>query len=187
MNKIETKLIDELNRINFIFQNEEIYTECEKSFNGFSLLGEKFGPFEKGKKYKLKVFLAIPFIDNNILKVVSSEKCDNVDVQRYAIAERDDQKLVLRDNKYFLNKIKEFKRFIKKNVKDGIKPKLDLDNFNSYMANIIDIRLLKLLRLSKAELSLNDEKRLTNSELLLYNHIYKFISIWRKFFLAIDK
>ena len=181
MNKIENKLIDSLKRINFIFKNEEIYTVCVKSYDGFTLLGEKFS-FEKRKNYKLKFFVAKIFIENNILTVAPEVKCDNVDVQRFAIAERDDQRLMYQEN-YFLNKIKEYKIFVEKDVKKGIKPKLDLDRFNSYLSNIIDSRLLKLLKLAKTELSLDDERRLTISEKLLYDFLFKLIKNWRTFFI----
>ncbi len=185
MNKIEEKLIDSLNRINFIYKNGKIFTECVKNYNGFSLFGKQFGPFEKGKKYNLKFFIAVPFIENNILKIESSKKCDNVDVQRFAIAERDDQRLIRQEN-FFLNEIREFKIFLEKQISDGEKPKSDMDWFNSYMANIIDNRLLKLLKLAKAEaeISLEDEGKLTNSEHLLFNHIYKLIVTWRSFYLG---
>ena len=179
---IEERLYNSLSRINFVFQNEEIITECIKDFKGFSLLGESFGSFEIGKKYKLKLFCAIPFIEKGILKVALEDKCDNIDVQRYAISERDDPKLTKRTNKYFLNKIKEFKRFMENEVNNKNKPKIDLDRYNSYNANIVDSRLLKLLKLSMAELSLDDERLLTNSEKLLYNYLYYIIKTWREFF-----
>jgi len=182
--KVEKKLSDSLKRINFIFKNEEIPTECVKSYKGFSLLGENFGSFEKGKNYRIEYFKAIPFIEKGILKVVASDKCDNVDVQRYAISERDDQKLIQRNNIYFLNKIKEFKFFMEKEVQYKLKPKIDLDRFNSYAMNIIDSRLLKLLKLSKSELSLDDERKLTTSEKLLYKHLADLIKIWRNFFIV---
>lgn len=183
MEKIEEKLIDSLIRTNFIFNNEEISTECIANHKGFSFLGESYGPFEKGIKYKLKLFIAIIFIQNNILKVAPNEKCDNIDVQRYAISERDDQKLIHRNNIFFLNKLKQFKFFIEKEVNDKSKPKIDLDRYISYTTNIIDSRLLKLLRLAKAELSLDDEQRLTSSEKFLHKRFYSFIKIWRDFFL----
>jgi hypothetical protein len=169
-------------RLNFIFLHEMIVTECIKNFKGFSLLGEPFGPFEKGKKYKLKLFSAISFIEKGILQVASSDKCDSIDVQRYAIEERDDSKLKKRSNKFFLNKIKEFKRFMENEINKNNKPKIDLDRYNSYTSNIIDSRLLKLLKLSMAELSLEDEQRLTIAELILYKNLYKLIKLWRGFF-----
>ncbi len=167
-----------------MLKNEEISMECVKNFDGFSILGEKFGPFEKGKKYRMKFFQAIPFIEHNILNINPTDKCDNVDVQRFAIEERDDQRIIIHDNKYLLNKIKEFKRFMEKEVREGIKPQEFLTNFNSYLSNIIDSRLLKLLRLSRSELSLDDERRLTKSEQFLYNKIYELINNWRSFFLT---
>ncbi|GAG88697.1 unnamed protein product, partial [marine sediment metagenome] len=45
---MEERLANSLNRINFIFRNEKIIVECIKNSEGFSLLGESFGPFEKG-------------------------------------------------------------------------------------------------------------------------------------------
>ncbi len=179
---IGERLASSLSRLNFIFQNEMIITECIKDFEGFSLLGESFGPFEKSKKYKLKLFSAIPFIEKDILKVATTEKCDNIDVQRYAITERDDLKLIKRNNNFFLNKIKEFKRFMENEVIKNNKPKIDFDRYNSYSSNIIDSRLLKLLKLSMAKLSLDDERRLTNSEKLLYTYLYNLIKIWRDFY-----
>ena len=187
MNKIHDNLIDSLNRINFIFKNQVIYIECLKDQNSFSIFGESFGPFEKGKKYRLKIFLAIPFIENNIMKIASSDHVDHVDVQRYAIAERDNQRLVQPDSDYFLNKIKEFQFFTQEEVKAGIKPKFDLDRFHSYLSNIIDGRLLKLLRLSRSKLSLDDEKRLTSSEKILFNYIHEHIRTWRNFFLEANQ
>lgn len=179
---MEERLANSLNRINFIFRNEKIIAECIKNSEGFSLLGGSFGPFEKGKKYKLKLFSAIPFIEKDILKVAPTEKCDNIDVQRYAISERDDPKLIKRSNSYFLNKIREFKTFMENEINKKNKPVIDLDRYNSYTSNIIDSRLLKLLKLSRAELSLEDERILTNSEKLLYDYLYHLIKIWRDFF-----
>ncbi|MFX0038195.1 MAG: hypothetical protein ACFFAA_09935 [Promethearchaeota archaeon] len=169
-------------RSNFIFRNDIVVTECIKNFEGFSLLGESFGPFEEGKKYKLKLFSAIPFIEKGILKVTSIEKCDNIDVQRYAIEERDDSTLIKRSNKFFLNKIKEFKRFMESEITKKTKPKIDIDRYNSYASNIIDARLLKLLKLSMTELSLEDERRITNSEMILYKYVYTLLKIWKDFF-----
>ncbi|MFX1499144.1 MAG: hypothetical protein ACFFBH_16630 [Promethearchaeota archaeon] len=172
-----------LKRINFIFKHEEIITECIENFEAIDLFGESFGPFEKGHKYKLRFFTAIPFIQNKILKLTSEEKCDNVDVQRYAISERDDQKLIQQIKPYFLNRIKEFKSIMDFEVESNLKPKVDLDRYSSYTSNIIDSRLLKLLRLSKAELTLDDEQRLTLSEKALYTELYTIIKVWRDFFL----
>jgi len=186
LEKIENQLEDSLKRVNFIFRNEEITTECISAYDGFSILGEAFGPFEKSKKYKLKYFIALPFIENNIMKISSNEKCDNVDVQRYAISERDDQRLIQRDNQYFLNKIKEFKTFIEKDVHDKNKPKVGLDRFKSFNINIIDSRLSKMLRLARTELSVDDERKLTNSEKLLYEKLSELFKVWRAFFLSFD-
>jgi hypothetical protein len=186
LEKIEDQLMDSLNRVNFIFKNEEMITECIKAYDGFSILGEAFGPFEISKKYKLKYFVALPFIENDIMKISLDEKCDNFDVQRYAISERDDQRLIQRDNPYFLNKIKEFKKFIEKDVYDKNKPKKGLDLFKSFNINIIDSRLSKMLRLARSELSVDDEHKLTNSEKLLYKKLSNLIKVWRAFFLSID-
>ena len=182
--KIEENFTDLLNRINISYLNEEIKTECIRNYNSFSLLGRKFGPFEKGKEYTLKFFLAIPFIEKNILKLSPSEKCDNVDVQRYAIAERDDQRLVKQETGFFLNKLKEFKKFMEKDIKAGIKPSLDLDRYNSYLINILDNRLLKVLKLTKTKLSMENERRLTNSENFLFLQISSIISTWKNFYLV---
>ncbi|MFX1309794.1 MAG: hypothetical protein ACFE9M_01660 [Promethearchaeota archaeon] len=182
MEVIKESLIGSLNRLNFIFRNEIIVTECIKNFDGFSLLGESFGPFEEGKRYKLKLFSAIHFIEKGILKVALIDKCDNVDVQRYALEERDDPKLFKRKNKFFLNKIREFKRLMENEINKKQKPKIDLDRYNSYTSNIIDARLLKLLKLSMTELSLEDERGLTNSETIFYNYLYNLIKIWKDFF-----
>ena len=179
---IGERLANSLSRLNFIFNNEIIVTECIKDFEGFSLLGESFGPFEKGKKYRITLFSAIPFIEKDILKVTPIEKCDNIDVQRYAISERDDPKLIKRNENFFLNKIKEFKKIMEIEILKKNKPKIDLDRYNSYNSNIIDSRLLKLLKLSMTELSLEDERRLTKSEKLLYTYLYNLIKIWRNFF-----
>ena len=186
MNSIEYRLIDSLKQINFIFKNEEINTECINDYDEFSVLGEKLGPFEKGKKYKLKFFIASILIKYNILKVALNEKCDNIDLQRYAGSERDSDKLIKREQNSFLNKIKEFRIFMEKEVKEGNKPQIFLDNYNSYFTNVLDSRLLKVLRMTKSLLNIDDEKRLTDSEILLYNHIRDLLNNWRNFFLDIN-
>lgn len=173
-----------LTRVNFLYRNQEITTECIKNYKGISFLGHSCGPFVEGNKYKLKFFVALPFIQNNFLRVVTSEKCDNIDVQRYAISERDDPKLIRQNETYFLNKVKLFRYFTENEVDGNQKPKIDLDRYNSYTANIIDSRLLKLLRLSKSELSLDDEQRLTYSEKKFYQQLYTYIKAWRDFFLS---
>ena len=177
------QLSNSLKRINFMFKNEKITTECVKSYEGFTLLGESFGPFEKGKKYKIKLFSAIPFIMHEILDIIQSEKCDNVDVQRYAIGERDDQKLIQTEDGFFLNKIKEFKQFMRNDIKNKNKPQINLDRYNSYSSSMVDNRLLKLLKLAKTELSVDDERRLTISEKILFDILFKLINNWRNFYI----
>ncbi|MFO8018611.1 MAG: hypothetical protein R6U96_08250 [Promethearchaeia archaeon] len=181
--KLEKNFKLDLVRINFIYQNQPILTECVKKSKGFSLLGHMVGPFKKGKKYKLKYFIAAPLIKKKILEVVPDEKCDNVDVQRYAIRERDDQRIVYPKEKLFLNKLKEFREFLVKKVDDRIIPKTNLDRYNSYLSNLVDSRLLKLLKLSRSELSPADEKNLTDAEKMLNERIFKLINTWRKYFL----
>jgi len=183
LENIEEGFVNSLNRINFIFKNEIITTECIKSHNGFKLLGESFGPYEKGKKYKMKLFSAVPLIQNDILEIIPLEKCDNVDVQRYAISERDDQKLIQTSDNFFLNKIKEFKQFMVEDIKKKKKPQINLDRYNSYLLSIVDNRLLKLIKLAKTELSLDDERKLTNSEKKLFDILFNVIKQWRKFFI----
>lgn len=158
IDKIEIPLDKALDRIHFIFKNEFLRTECLCNYEGFSLLGESFGPFEKGKNYRMKLFSAIPFIERGILIVNKKEKYDNVDVQSFAIKERDSQKLIQQEKENFLIKTKVFRSLMEKNVEDKKKPKIDLDRYNSYTTNIIDSRLIKVLRLAKTELSLDDEK-----------------------------
>ena len=131
----------------------------------------------------MRLFQAVPFIEKSILKIHSSEKCDNIDVQRYAIAERDTEQLIQQEQIYFLNKLKEFRRFMEKDITDELRPRIDLDNFNSYVINIIDHRLLKILKLSKTELSLDGERRLTNSEQLIFNRVQELVNTWRNFYL----
>ncbi|MHA1913795.1 MAG: hypothetical protein ACW986_02125 [Promethearchaeota archaeon] len=181
---IEEGFTNSLNRFSFIFINELVTTECIKNETGFTILGERFGPFEKGKKYKLKLFSALPFIKNDILEIAPSEKCDNVDVQRYAISERDDQKLIQTDDGYFLNRIREFRHFMIEDIKKKKKPQMSLDRYNSYASSIVDNRLLKILKLTKSDLSMDDERRLTIAEKLLYRELSTFIKKWRSFYLA---
>lgn len=183
MSKLEFDFYDILERINFIYRNEEIYVDCVKDYHSFSLGESKFGPFEKGKRYRMKLFLAIPFIENDILKVATNDKYDNIVVQRYAITERDDQKLVKQEIFYFLNKLKEFKAFVEIDVKSGKKTKIDLDRYNSYKTNVIDSRLLKLLRMATSDINLQDEGRFTNSEKILFDRIQQLLKIWKSHFL----
>ncbi len=175
--------MDSIKRINFRFLNQELPLVCIKNYNGFSLLDENFGPFEKGKEYRLNLFKAIPFIENEILKVSDEEKCDNNIVQRHAIAERDNQKLVRQETSYFLDKIREFRRFIEIDIRKGLRPHLNKDKYNSYIMSILDNRLLKLLKLTKTELSIDDERRLTFSEQVLFDKIYMLVKGWRDFYL----
>ncbi|MGV9173218.1 MAG: hypothetical protein ACOC35_11710 [Promethearchaeia archaeon] len=180
---LETDFKKNLKRINFIYQNDPIITKCIKNFEGFSLLGHMIGPFKKGKRYKLKYFIAEPFIKQNILEVIPEEKCDNMDVQRLAIRERDDQRMVDHKNKYLLNKVREFRKYLVKRVNENKVPQTNLNRYNSYLSNLVDSRLLKLLKLSRSELSPADEKNLTNAEKILNKKIFELINTWRKYFL----
>jgi hypothetical protein len=182
LESIEEGFVNSLSRINFIFKNEIITTECIKSHKGFKILGESFGPYEKGNKYKIKLFSAVPFIQNDILEIIPQEKCDNIDVQRYAISERDDQRLI-QTNKFFLSKIKEFRHFMIDDIRKKKKPQLNLDRYNSYLLNIVDNRLLKLIKLAKTEISFDDERRLTASEKKLFDILFNVIKQWRNFFI----
>ncbi|TXT67048.1 MAG: hypothetical protein BAJALOKI1v1_200014 [Promethearchaeota archaeon] len=181
--KLQSNIKVELTRINFIYKNQPVLTECIAPYKGFTLFNKQFGPFKKGKTYKLKFWLALPLIAHNILKIAPGEKCDNVDVQRFAIRERDDPQLAQLENNLFLNKIKEFRNFMIKITEEGIKPKQLMDLYNSYTANIIDTRLLKLLRLSQTELTEITMSRLSTSEKVLYKELFEIVGSFRDFFL----
>ena len=183
MLKIEIPLDDALKRINFMFKNNEILTECIKNYEGFSILGESFGPFEKGKRYKIRYFAAIPFIERNILTISVDEKCDDKDIQRFAVDEVNvGEVLTKQEDPFFLTKLKEYRLIMEKNVNERTIPKIDLDRYNSYTSNYIDNRLIKILKLSKTDISLDDEKKLTNSENVLFKIVSKIIRNWRKYF-----
>jgi len=183
MSKIEIPLDDSLKRINFIFKNNEILTECINNHQGISFLGESFGPFEKGKRYKIRYFTAIPFIERNILTIPIEEKCDDKDIQRFAVNEVNVGEILTRqEDPYFLTKLKEYRVIMEKSVNEKKIPKIDLDRYNSYTSNYIDTRLVKILKLSKTDISLDDEKKLTNSEISLFKIISKIIRNWRKYF-----
>jgi DNA replication initiation complex subunit (GINS family) len=82
-----------------------------------------------------------------------------------------------------LNKIKEFREFMKMDIKNKNKPQINLDRYNSYSVSMVDNRLFKLLKLAKTELSLDDERRLTISEEILFEILFKLIKNWRNFFI----
>ena len=183
MFKIETPLDDALKRINFIFKNNEILTECISNHEGISFLGEYLGPFEKGKRYKIRYFAAIPFIERDILMIHNDEKYDDKDIQRFAVNEVNvGEVLTKQEDPYFLTKLKEYRVIMEKNVNERKIPKIDLDRYNSYTSNYIDNRLVKILKLSKTDISLDDEKKLTNSENILFKIVSKIIRNWRKYF-----
>ncbi len=182
--RIEENLKDSLNRINQIFQNEKILTECIQDYHAIQIFDLKIGPFKRGKKYRFKFFIAAYLINKNILSLTSEERCDNIVVQRLAMQERDDHNLKNLGDKLFLNKLKEFRRFIKKSLEEGKIPKLNFDKFNSYLANLIDSRLLKLIKLGSTDLSIEDEQRFTTSERVFYSQISELVKAWRKFFLS---
>lgn len=183
MERVEENFGNYLSRLNFIYKNQNITTKCIKDHPGISLLGENYGPYQKGKEYNLKFYIAVPFIKNGYLKVNETEKCDNVDVMNYAVEEGEDESLIRRENKQFLNKIKEFRYFMEREVEKNLRPEVELKRYKSYHASIVDSRLSKLLRLAKVDLSLNDEQKLTNSEIGLFNQFSRKIKIWRDFYL----
>ena len=72
MHRVEEKFIDTMKRMDFLFKNEDLITECVKNFDGINLSGENFGPFIKGNKYRMPLFEALPFIEHDILKIENS-------------------------------------------------------------------------------------------------------------------
>ena len=73
---------------------------------------------------------------------------------------------------------------MEKEVNENKIPKRDLDLFSSHSINLVDNRLLKLLKLARASLSLDDERKLTSSEKLVFSKLYDIIKTWRNFFLT---
>jgi len=73
---------------------------------------------------------------------------------------------------------------VEKEVNENKIPKRDLDLFSSHSINLVDNRLLKLLKLARASLSLDDERKLTSSEKLVFSKLYDIIKTWRNFFLT---
>ncbi len=183
MNNIDINISEILSRIRYLYLNNDVYVTCLDSYKGFKVLDLEVGPFEKGSKYKVKQFIADSLIHYNIFEKLPGEKLDNLDVQRHAISERDNQKLEKKNNPLFLMNIRENKRDMLNDVENKKKTKMDFDRYNSYMSNIIYNRLLKSLRLSTTEISTAEENRLTTSEKKLFSILNKIILEWLNFFL----
>ena len=63
-------------------------------------------------------------------------------------------------------------------------PQINLDRYSSFSSSIVDLRMLKLLKLAKTEPSLNDERLLTIPEKKLFALLNSFIKQWRNFFIT---
>jgi len=182
MLKLETDLDVYLKRLKFIFQNKMMVVECIKDCNGINLFGDNFGPFKKGMTYKLPFWKIKPFIEKNYFKMAPENEINNSLIQQFAEQERDNIKLVDRQNDFFLE-IKELKRLIKKKVENGVLPKEELIKYHSNLEFLLHQRISKIEKLATSRPSTEILERLTETEKILFQYLEDLIKKFKAFLL----
>lgn len=182
MLKLETEIILYLERLKIIFLNKMIVVECIKDCDRINLFSENIGPFKRGRTYKLPFWKIKPFFERNYCKIQSKNEINSSLIQQFAENERDNTKLVKRQNNFFVE-IKELKRLIKNKIENKIYPKEELIKFQLHLESLLHQRISKIEKLATSTPSIEIMGRLTDTEKILFEGFRSLIKDFKEFLL----
>lgn len=181
MLKLESSVLDELERFRFLFQHEKIGVECIKDCEAIIVFGEKIGPFKKNNSYKLPFWKIEPYFRKNHFKMESKNEINSALIQQFADNEIENMSIVkLKPN--LLLELKTFRDIIKSQIEHKNYPQKEIENYGNRFDILFNQRISKILQLVSANPSLEVIDRLTNVERVIYYRLQNIIKQFKEFF-----
>lgn len=143
---------------------------------------QKVGPFKKGNSYSIPLWQANILREFNVAEMGEGNSLGCADIQKQVTLESSIQKLGALPKNFFFNARCE-EEVLLSHIRGNIKPKDMGRRFSSYIYDLLQVRLSKLLKLATTTPTKTARRDLPEEEQMLLDRLAKIIDEWTSFFL----
>ena len=165
----------------FIYENTPIKIVANRNSPEIDLPGVKVGPFQEGKEYEVKYWIAQELKKSGIARLREEEPLDLMSLNKIHWKERvqASQRVTALQTDFY----PKLRRYLKELNEEAMKkPKIrsDYEKARRLSDDIITMRLKKVVSLASSPAQTRQILgNLTKEELTLYNYLHKAISKWK--------
>jgi hypothetical protein len=166
----------------FIFENSTVKVVANRNCPEIDLLGLKIGPFEEGKEYEVRFWIACELEKSGIARLRKEELLDAAQLYRVQWLESTQpaKKLSQLANSFY-SKLRIHLNDLKKEAISSPEKMKEYEKAMNNARDIVDCRLRKIISLASTSRQTSQIlENLTREERFLYEHIFELIRAWRQ-------
>ena len=167
--------------MDFEFENATFRIVANRNYSEIELAGFKIGPFEEGREYNVRFWVARELVKAGIAHFKEEESLDAVKLYKIQWKERvqsGKRFSSLPDDFYF--KLRRYLAGVKSEAAKRTDKMREYEKTSGLSRDIINCRLKKIVSLSSSPAQTSQIlQNLTREERMIYTHLYKVISEWR--------
>lgn len=163
----------------FLFENRFVKVIAQRNMPKMDLVGLSIGPFEEGREYEVRFWIARLLEEEGIVKIQDADRDEISSLHRIHFAERRASTPTQIPSDFYPRAWRLLNQLKSSSTKNAEKM-LEYEHVRNLLRDIINVRVNKIIALALLQLPETQAlKNLTLEEKALYEHISKGISEWR--------
>jgi len=175
--------------IDFMFENKPVKIVINRNCPEIQLVGVKVGPFEEGKEYEVKHWVAKELEHKGIARVREEELLDAVKLHKISWKESIQQaRQVSPLEEDFYPRLRRYLAGLKRKAVSNSEKLKEYDKARRLSRDIVNCRLRKIVSLASSPAQTNQTlNNLAREERELYKQLYAIIDEWKLKILKVRK
>lgn len=175
--------------VDFMFENNPVKIVINRNCPEIQLVGVKVGPFEEGKEYEVKYWVAKELERAGIARVRQEELLDAVKLHKIFWKESIQQaRQVSPLEEDFYPRLRRYLASLKRKAISNPEKLKEYDKARRLSRDIVNCRLRKIVSLASSPAQTNQTlKNLAREERVLYERLYEIINKWKQKILKVMK
>jgi len=175
------KSLTPIKDIDFVFENSPIKIIINRNCPEIQLAGLKVGPFEEGKEYEVKYWIASELERAGVARLREEETLDSVKLHKISWKESIQQaRQVSPLQEDFYPKLRRYLTALKRGAVNNPEKMREYEKVMRLAHDIVTIRLRKIVSLASSPEQTNQTlKDLAKEERMLYERLHIIINQWK--------
>jgi len=178
---LSAKPLASIRHADFVFENTPVRIIVNRNCPEIELAGLKVGPYQEGKEYEVRFWIAQELEKAGIARFHEEELLDLVKLNKIHWKERvQSAQQISSLSKDFYPRLRRYLNDLKRGAVKNPEKMGDYEKARSLSRDIINLRLKKIVSLASAPEQTNQIlNNLTREERVIYERLYATISEWR--------
>ncbi|MFQ6086840.1 MAG: hypothetical protein ACE5OV_02355 [Candidatus Bathyarchaeia archaeon] len=175
--------------VDFTFENKPVKIVINRNCPEIQLVGVKVGPFEEGKEYEVKYWVAKELERAGIARVREEELLDAVKLHKISWKESIQQaRQVSPLEEDFYPRLRRYLASLKRKAVSNPEKMREYEKATRLSRDIVNCRLRKIVSLASSPAQTNQTlNNLAREERILYERLYRIINEWKSKILKVMK